>query len=80
MELAALILSVIALLIGGASLVWQLAKQLSTHQVQLVPMQTELDAIAGPKADPIGDIYRDFDRPKVEPLSKDESAYFEKFS
>jgi len=38
MDIAALILSVISLLISLGLLVFVLAKQFSTHQVQMVPM------------------------------------------
>lgn len=82
MELAALILSVMALLMSSASIIWLLAKQLSTHQIQMVPAESLVPAPQNITADPIGDLYRDFDRPHImknEPLDKDEQAYFEKF-
>lgn len=82
MELAALIISVIALMISIPSMVWLLAKQMSTHQIQMVPVDSITNTPQNIQADPIGDLYRDFDRPHVmknEPLDKDEQAYFEKF-
>lgn len=66
MELASLIISILALLIGGSSLVWQLAKHFSTHKIQMVPVDVATGQMAPSPATKqigrkLGAEYRDFE-------------------
>lgn len=76
MELAALIISCIALLLSMASLIWLMAKQFSSHTIQYV------DPFAGVKEqDPLTeqmgkDPAKAF-REIGEPLDEDEISYME---
>ncbi|HEY8272151.1 MAG TPA: hypothetical protein VIG33_14775 [Pseudobdellovibrionaceae bacterium] len=77
MELAAFIIAVIALIVSLASLTWLIAKQLSTHQVQLVPVDpfAQFDpGKVGAKTSPMGDDFKELG----EPLSPEEKEYFDK--
>lgn len=70
MELAALILSIIALMMGAASLIWQLAIKLSTHTVQLQPVESLFNPAMGKK---IGSEFKEIG----DPLDDLEQKYFE---
>jgi hypothetical protein len=69
--MAALIISVLALIIGLASLTWQLAKQLSTHKIQMVPV----DPLQGwgqmgkPMVDEFKELGDDIDQEELERLA-----------
>lgn len=66
MEIASLILSVIAVLMSGASLIWMLAKHMSTHTIQYVdPFQKSMDNIATMGKDPL-EQFRDIEDKEVE--------------
>jgi hypothetical protein len=43
MEIASIILSSIALVLSLISIIWLTAKQLSSHQVQFVPLDQEMN-------------------------------------
>lgn len=74
MEIAALILSVIALVLSIATFIRFEAKERSTHQVQLVPADTFADVpVPGKKTQP--DTMMDFDDPRG--LDLDEKKYFD---
>ena len=78
MEIAALILSVFALIVSVANLSIMLAKNyFSTHQVQLVPADS---LIPQPQAKPLGEEFAEFDQMKDQVLSKAEEEYFKKFN
>lgn len=71
MELASLIISVIAFLIASASLIWHLAKQLSTHQIQMVPVDPfkGMESIAGNTVgSPMAEAFRELG----DPIEKEE--------
>ena len=75
MALASLIISVIALIVSVACLVWLLAKQLSSHTIQYV------NPFEGKGQDPLSEIMgkdpmKDF-RELGEPLDEDELSYIE---
>jgi len=74
MELAAVILSVMALLVSLTSLVWQLAKHFSTHQIQMMPVDNFMPGFVGAKTSPIGDEFKELG----EALSPEEKEYFDK--
>lgn len=64
MEIAALILSVISLIISIACLVLMLAKNFfSTHQVQMVPVDPFKDSMPGEMGQKIFSQFRDIDMP-----------------
>jgi len=73
MELASVIISVIALLLSMASLVWQLAKHFSSHTIQYVPAPMPQDEIGGGiSKDPMKEF-----REIGAPLEEDELQYME---
>jgi|WetSurMetagenome_2_1015567.scaffolds.fasta_scaffold1141351_2 hypothetical protein len=75
MDIASLIISIVSLLLSISSLVWLLAKQLSSHTIQYV------DPFAGKGQDPLTeqmgkDPTKEF-RELGEPLDDDEISYME---
>ena len=75
MELAALIISVLALIVGLASLSWQIAKAFSSHTIQYVPAP---NLRQDPLTEQMGkDPTKDF-REIGEPLDGDELEYIER--
>jgi hypothetical protein len=74
MIIAALILSIISLILSIASIVWLLAKQLSTHQVSMVPIDPFKDSF--PKE--IGKEQLDDFRDLGEPIDQEEFEYLNK--
>ena len=78
---AALIISVISLMLSMASITWLLAKHLSSHTIQMVPLEQELPnlGLGGTKpTSPLMDMYQEFDAPR--PLDPSEEAYFNQFN
>ncbi len=73
MELASLIISVLALIIGLASLSWQIAKAFSTHTIQYVDPFKGMD---GGKIELGKGQDKEF-REIGEPLDDDELSYLE---
>lgn len=74
MDIASLILSVIALVLSLITFIRFEAKERSTHQVQLVPADTLVD-LKEPKRTQTQDPLMDFDDPRG--LDLDEKKYFE---
>lgn len=76
MQLAALILSCFSLALAIASISWQLGKHWSTHQIQMVPV----DSVVGNNRPdiPISDQYQEFDQVISDPMTPEEKEYFEK--
>lgn len=70
MEIAALIIAILALFISIASLSLQLGKHWSSHSIQLQPVDALFNPAMGKK---IGSEFKSFDSP----LDPDEKAYFE---
>lgn len=72
MELAALIISILALICSVASLVWLGAKELSTHTVQLTP----IESLIGEKGQgrPMESAFKEIG----DELSTDELEYFQR--
>lgn len=71
MELAALIISVIALIAALAALTWLIAKQLSTHQIQMVPVDPfkGMESLAGSTVgSPMSEVFRELG----DPIDKEE--------
>lgn len=75
MEIAALIISVIALILSISTFIRFEAKELSTHQVQLVPADSLVDLKSGKKPE-VEQMMMDFDDPRGK-LDLDEQKYFE---
>jgi hypothetical protein len=68
-EIAALIISVLSLVLSVASISWMIAKQLSTHTIQLQPVDSLFNPAMGKK---IGSDFKEFDAP----MDDDEKEYF----
>lgn len=76
MEIAALILSIISLCVTVFNTVMFWSKYMSTHTVQLQPVDTFVDLGTGKvESRPIVDQFKDFDDPSLDP---DEDDYFKK--
>jgi hypothetical protein len=71
MELAAIIISTISLLLSMASIIWLLAKQLSTHNIQMVPVDPFKDMT---EPSQIGKNFMDEFRDLDNPITADELA------
>ena len=79
MDMAALIISVFSLMVSLVSLIWILAKQFSTHNIQMVPVDpfsAPYNGMVGAKTSPIGDDFKELG----DPLSEDEQEYFNKLN
>lgn len=64
MDIAALILSVIALLCSAGCLIIMLAKNFfSTHEIQMVPVDPFKDMVGGPMGKGLMDPFQDLDLP-----------------
>lgn len=70
---AALILSIIALLMSMASIIWLLAKQFSTHQIQMVPVDPFKDSLPGQIGKPFAEDFREIG----DPVDSDELEHLE---
>ena len=68
MEIASLILSSIALVCSLASLTWLIAKQISSHSVQLVPVD---DVFKGKKAESFFDQFKEIGDKTPKPIGDD---------
>lgn len=71
MEIAAIILSIVSLLMSGAVLVIYLAKHVySTHSIQMVPVESALGELAQKK---MGEEFEEFDGPSAMDVVLDKS-------
>ena len=69
MELASLIISILAMLMAGVVLVWKLSEHFSTHKIQMVPIDDPLAFRSNSKPDsatnqigkPLGADFMDFE-------------------
>lgn len=74
MILAAIILSTISLIMSMASIIWLLAKQLSTHKVSMVPIDPFKDSFPKEMGKNPMDEFRDLG----EPIDQEEFEYLNK--
>ena len=79
MDIAALIISVIALIVGLAAFSWTLAKHLSTHTIQYVNPFAGKDT-QDPLTEEMGKDPRKAFREIGDPLDEDELEYIEKMN
>jgi len=76
MDIAAIIMSTLALCVSLVTLTWQLAKHFSSHKIQYVPLEDpflkELDPQKPDKTNPsMAEIYKTIDQ-----MDPDEEKYF----
>jgi hypothetical protein len=64
MDVAALILSIISLIVSLTALIWLLAKHFSTHQIQMVPMDMHIGEAKNSKLTGLEDFELDDDMDK----------------
>lgn len=68
MDIAALIIAILALVASLTSLTWQLSKHFSTHVIQRELVDPFKDSIGGQVGSPVMDMFRELG----DPIDKDE--------